>query len=151
MFEDAGLAWIIPKDMKLLRMYTRLCSRRDCPHNQQGHPKTPQSLLYGACLGKHCPMWSWHIPQNAFSDVQTHAGQDHHNLFVVDILHEFELSVWKSVLTHLIRMLHAIPDGLSLIGNLDNRKYSYLISGWHYILLRFYTIPTFGTSTPSTS
>lgn len=26
---------------------------------------------------------------------------------VPDILHEFELGVWKSVFTHLIRMLHA--------------------------------------------
>lgn len=39
----------------------------------------------------------------------TNVGQDYHDLFVVDLLHEFEIGVWKSVLTHLIRMLYAIP------------------------------------------
>ena len=54
--------------------------------------------------------------------MQTRAGQDYHELFVVDILHEFELGVWKSVLTHLIRMLHVIPvTGLGLISTLDDR------------------------------
>jgi len=27
-------------------------------------------------------------------------------MLVVDILHEFELGVWKAVLTHLVRILH---------------------------------------------
>ena len=28
-------------------------------------------------------------------------------MFAVDLLHDFELGVWKSVFQHLIRMLHA--------------------------------------------
>jgi hypothetical protein len=28
-------------------------------------------------------------------------------MLVVDLLHEFELGVWKAVLTHLIRILYA--------------------------------------------
>lgn len=28
-------------------------------------------------------------------------------MFVVDELHEFELGVWKAILTHLFRILHA--------------------------------------------
>ena len=28
-------------------------------------------------------------------------------MLVVDLLHEFELGVWKAILTHLIRILHA--------------------------------------------
>ena len=29
-------------------------------------------------------------------------------LLVVDLMHEFELGVWKALLTHLIRILYAI-------------------------------------------
>jgi len=28
-------------------------------------------------------------------------------MFVVDLLHEFELGVWKATFTHLLRILHA--------------------------------------------
>lgn len=52
----------------------------------------------------------------------TSVGQDYHDLFVVDLLHEFELGVWKSVINHLIRMLYAIPGkGTELVGLLDDR------------------------------
>ena len=49
-------------------------------------------------------------------------GQDYHEMFVVDLLHEIEISVWKSVLTHLIRMLYASPGGASRVADLDARK-----------------------------
>ena len=32
-------------------------------------------------------------------------------MLAVDLLHEFELGVWKAVLTHLLRILHAKGDG----------------------------------------
>ena len=48
-------------------------------------------------------------------------GQDYHKLFVVDLLHEFEIGIWKSVLTHLIRMLYAIPGGKDRVAILDAR------------------------------
>jgi hypothetical protein len=48
-------------------------------------------------------------------------GQDYHHLFVVDLLHEFEIGIWKSVLTHLIRILHASPDSDNHIAELDRR------------------------------
>jgi hypothetical protein len=31
-------------------------------------------------------------------------------MLVVDLLHEFELGVWKAVLTHLLRILYAKGD-----------------------------------------
>ena len=31
-------------------------------------------------------------------------------MLVVDLLHEFELGVWKAVLTHLLRILHATKE-----------------------------------------
>ena len=33
-------------------------------------------------------------------------------MFVVDLMHEFELGVWRTTFKHIIRVLHAaIPDG----------------------------------------
>jgi hypothetical protein len=46
-------------------------------------------------------------------------GQDYHQLFVMDLLHEFEIGIWKSVFTHLIRILYASPGGESLVEELD--------------------------------
>ena len=48
-------------------------------------------------------------------------GQDYHELFVVDLLHKFEIRVWKSVLTHLIQMLYAILGGKDHVAILDAR------------------------------
>lgn len=40
-------------------------------------------------------------------------------MFVVDLMHEFELGVWKAVLTHLIRIL--IAEGGNKILLLNER------------------------------
>ena len=32
-------------------------------------------------------------------------------MFVVDLMHEFELGVWKAVFTHLMRILYEAGDG----------------------------------------
>jgi hypothetical protein len=40
-------------------------------------------------------------------------------MFVVDILHEFALGVWRSLFIHLLRILDAAGDGL--IHELDRR------------------------------
>ena len=49
-----------------------------------------------------------------------------YGMFVVDQLHEIELGVWKSVLTHLIRILHTLHDGGAAITELDTRWVSLL-------------------------
>jgi hypothetical protein len=41
------------------------------------------------------------------------------SMLLVDILHEFELGVWKSLFIHLLRMLQALDP--SLINELDRR------------------------------
>ncbi|KAF7333615.1 hypothetical protein MSAN_02413700 [Mycena sanguinolenta] len=54
-------------------------------------------------------------------------------LLVVDLLHEFELGVWKAVFTHLIRVLYAVPGrGADLVIEFNRR---------------FRKVPTFGTDT----
>lgn len=43
-------------------------------------------------------------------------------MLVVDLLHEFELGVWKSLFTHLIRLLYAAGKGSDrLVTELDAR------------------------------
>ena len=61
------------------------------------------------------------LSQNAFI---TRLGKtfDPSRMLVVDLLHEFELGVWKSLFTHLIRMLHAADKGSdTLVMELDAR------------------------------
>ena len=44
-------------------------------------------------------------------------------MLVVDLMHEFELGVWKNLFTHLIRMLYAMPNGAGLVQELNMRYY----------------------------
>ena len=52
-------------------------------------------------------------------------GQNYHKMFVIDLLHKIEISVWKSVLMHLICMLYTSLGGASHVADLDARKVSY--------------------------
>jgi hypothetical protein len=47
------------------------------------------------------------VNQNAFSEALSSLGFDVFKMLVVDLLHEFDLGVWKAVFTHLIRVLYA--------------------------------------------
>ena len=60
-------------------------------------------------------------PQNTFSKKLAPTGFQMYEIFVVDQLHEIELGVWKSMLTHLIRILHMLRDGGAAITELDTR------------------------------
>jgi hypothetical protein len=42
-------------------------------------------------------------------------------MLVVDFMHEFELGVWKTLFTHLIRILHAAAPGGRLVAEFDER------------------------------
>ncbi|KAF8550589.1 hypothetical protein OG21DRAFT_1499714 [Imleria badia] len=52
---------------------------------------------------------SWVPTRNAFSERLSEDRElfNFFLLFVVDLLHEFELGVWKAIFTHLLRILHA--------------------------------------------
>jgi hypothetical protein len=58
--------------------------------------------------------------QNAFMEK---LGPDFNlpRMLVVDFMHEFELGVWKTLLIHLIRILHAAAPGGRLVAILDER------------------------------
>ncbi|KAH9954823.1 hypothetical protein BGW80DRAFT_390490, partial [Lactifluus volemus] len=45
--------------------------------------------------------------RNAFSQRLFQHGFDFYKMFVPDLMHEFELGVWKSIFTHLMRILYA--------------------------------------------
>ncbi|KAF9231806.1 hypothetical protein BU15DRAFT_10800, partial [Melanogaster broomeanus] len=67
---------------------------------------------------------------SAFSTRLARFGVNFYSLFVPDLLHEFELGVWKAIFTHLLRVLHAHGD--DAIQKLNRR---------------FRQIPTFGRGT----
>ena len=48
--------------------------------------------------------------QSAFSIKLREHNVNFYSLFVPDFMHEFELGVWKSVFTHLMRILHATGE-----------------------------------------
>jgi hypothetical protein len=59
--------------------------------------------------------------QNAFVN---RLGSDFNpsRMLVVDLLHEFELGVWKALFTHLIRLLYSASRGSNdLVIELDRR------------------------------
>jgi hypothetical protein len=73
-------------------------------------------------------------------------------MLVVDLLHEFELGVWKALFTHLIRILHAAASHGELVTELDRRYVHCSVSYRELINLpvtttRFRAMPTFGSST----
>ena len=73
-------------------------------------------------------------------------------MLVVDLLHEFELGVWKALFTHLIRILHAAAPHGGLVTDLDRRYVNYTVSYnlprfINSVTTRFRAMPTFGSST----
>ncbi|CAK5267103.1 unnamed protein product [Mycena citricolor] len=80
------------------------------------------------------------IPENAFLES---LGDDFelHRMLVVDLMHEFELGVWKNVFIHLLRLLEAQPGGQSLIGTLDSR-YRQMPRFGRDTIRRFFTNPS---------
>ena len=49
--------------------------------------------------------------QNAFYERLLSHNFNFYQMFTVDLLHEFELGVWKATFTHLLRILYAHGDG----------------------------------------
>ncbi|KAK7037661.1 hypothetical protein VNI00_010884 [Paramarasmius palmivorus] len=57
--------------------------------------------------------------ENSFSKHLLPLGFDVYELLVVDLLHEFEIGVWKAILIHLVRLLYS--SGPSKVTELDYR------------------------------
>ena len=63
------------------------------------------------------------LPQNAFSQILFKFGFDFFQMLTVDLLHEFELGVWKDFLTHLICILESL--GPETVHTFDERYARY--------------------------
>jgi hypothetical protein len=48
-------------------------------------------------------------------------GLNPYKMLVVDLMHEFELGVWKAVFSHLIRILYAAGASGRAVAELDRR------------------------------
>jgi hypothetical protein len=57
--------------------------------------------------------------QNAFSKKLGPLGFNLYDMLVVDLMHEFELGVWKALFIHLLRILEAVDK--TLVDELDRR------------------------------
>lgn len=59
------------------------------------------------------------LPKNSFSNRLQPLGFSLYDMLVVDLLHEFELGVWKALFIHLLWILEAINP--ALLHELDRR------------------------------
>jgi hypothetical protein len=57
--------------------------------------------------------------QNAFSEKLAPLGFSFFSMLVVDLMHDFELGVWKSLFIHLVRILMSVDK--NLVHELDHR------------------------------
>jgi hypothetical protein len=60
-------------------------------------------------------------------------GFNFFSMFVPDLLHEFELRVWKAVFTHLMRLLYTA--GGDAISKLNYRSFGLLLWGWLCLII----------------
>ena len=59
------------------------------------------------------------VVQNAFSERLSHTNFNFFLMLVVDLLHEFELGVWKSILIHLLHIVNSLKG--TGLAELDRR------------------------------
>lgn len=64
--------------------------------------------------------------QNAFSEKLSPFGFNLFVMFVVDLMHEFELGIWRMLFIHLLRILRAANK--DLIHELDRRYVDQLLA-----------------------
>ncbi|KAF7973280.1 hypothetical protein HWV62_15647 [Athelia sp. TMB] len=141
-FDDYPEKCLIPKDriqnlgMKLDRKQ-RVTKKRVDDEHMRRTISTSRSFIYeqdlpvnGAAVERLLKPESLVPTSNTFSNHLHQLGFNLFLMFVVDILHEFELGVWKSLFIHLLRMLAFIDIGL--IHELDRQ---------------FRAMPTFGRDT----
>lgn len=116
LFSYLGLAKDMKSRLNNLRMYamTKVIEARDfiyrCGNTVDG-VKVDHSLGEG----------SWVPTLNQFAMKLGPLGLNPFRMLVVDFMHECELGTWKSLFTHLIRILYALPRGSELVASLDSR------------------------------
>jgi hypothetical protein len=59
--------------------------------------------------------------ENAFAERLGRFGFTPYPMLVVDLMHEFELGVWKATFIHVIRVLYAASPGGGAVAELNRR------------------------------
>ncbi|KIJ53889.1 hypothetical protein M422DRAFT_242156 [Sphaerobolus stellatus SS14] len=127
------------RDMGMVRdRLRRIKLKRKDSHDTQHDVTNARSKLYGhqgmkitsKPVDSNLQQTSRVPTINAFSEILPLEYFNKYEIFVVDLLHEFELGVWKGILVHLIRILTKI--GLGQLNEFDRR---------------FRQIPTYGRDT----
>jgi hypothetical protein len=72
--------------------------------------------------------------KNAFAEKLASFSFDPYAMLVVDLMHEFELGVWKSTLIHIIRLLHAAAPGGHMVAEF-NARYAIVVFSFHLLEL----------------
>ncbi|TFK16763.1 hypothetical protein FA15DRAFT_606458 [Coprinopsis marcescibilis] len=87
---------------------------------------------YGSAVGKMLEDMCCLTPaQNAFGNKLVTTGFDIYSTLVVDLMHEFELGVWKSLFVHLNQILEAKSTSSNLVHELNRR---YAAHDWENVL-----------------
>ena len=94
-----------------------------CPRHQISAAKPGLSTV----LHLNVVQIHWYDIQSAFSIRLSEYGFDVYPMLVVDLLHEFELGIWKAVFTHLLRILYT--QGHDTIQTLNRRQ---VIVKWYH-------------------
>jgi hypothetical protein len=89
--------------------------------------------------------------QNAFSERLSPLGFNLFAMFLLDIMHEFELGVWRALFIHLLRILQAADK--TLVHELDRRYVGHHLQRTFCFIVAnvspnsFRQMPTFGADT----
>ena len=98
----------------------------------KGQLLVPTTVSLYDCPDPLLRLFTYDLPKNAFSNKLASLGFNLFCMLVVDLMHEFELGIWKVLFTHLIRILSAAKAGETLVSELDRR---------------YRMVPTFGSDT----
>ena len=82
--------------------------------------------------------------KNIFAEKLGKFSFNPYQMLIVDLMHEFELDVWKAVFTHLICILYAAGSSGSLVSELDKRYMFAIFPTEKYLTstYRFHQVPT---------
>jgi hypothetical protein len=84
----------------------------------KGESLVPTLVCFGNALSKHYLNNLFQF-QSAFTEKLGPFGFDHFKMLLVDLMHEFELGVWKALFIHLLRILNALDK--AEVHELDHR------------------------------
>ena len=101
------------------------CKTRNLPvwegHQECDRRTNSERTLLGTYIGELSALIHPHLAlnnsKNTFAERLSPFGFDIFSSLVIDLMHEFELGILKSILKHLIQILYALDPGLIIVLN----------------------------------